>query len=258
MSPGLARSFATPSGLLYLSLGGVVGEFRDLAPALEALDHDVRVQLVVPLDGGRAPVVVRRPVAVRPGLVAAHVLAAHPLDHLDLLDVGDVVDAAVGAAVLEEVAAAVEVDDVLPGVEVVGGEVGALVGGFDLHVLDVRTGVVLLVAAREGVFVLLVDRGERGVPEAAVQLHAVRAGVGRPGAAVLARGEDVGVGGGGGRGAGGVRAGDTGSEECGRGGGGDHRGEGGFSAEGTHLTVQSEQEGSGVCRVPLGRAGRIR
>ncbi|WP_259120054.1 hypothetical protein [Rhodococcus erythropolis] len=115
------------------------------------------------------------PILAVDGLVVpfgrGHIITGQRLDYLDVLDVGDVVDAGFAAVVLQHVAATVEVHDVLPGMERIRGELLAGIVRLDGHVVAlVRVRVVIvgggkqiLPATGERVLLLLVHVGERGM-----------------------------------------------------------------------------------------------
>ncbi|MNE18320.1 hypothetical protein D3C80_1113510 [compost metagenome] len=143
------------------------------AAGLEGLHHDVLAKLLVPLDRRCTEEVVRRvgvdllTRAFRPPGCALGQYDFH------ILGIGDVKDLQVATHVLVEVTLAVEVDDVLPGVE--GLDRNRVIGLY-LHVLDVALGIPVIQLAGERLAFMGERRGHGPDELAGSLVHAIAAG----------------------------------------------------------------------------------
>ena len=144
-------------GLDFVRLAVLVAQHAKTAN-LEGLDHDVLAQFLVPLHRRRAEHIVRG-IGVfflaRAVRAPGRALGEH---QLHVFGVGDIEDLQVAAHVLVEVALAVEVDDVLPGVKRLDRD---RVVGLDGHVLDVAFGVPVIQLASERLTFMAERRGHR-------------------------------------------------------------------------------------------------
>ena len=145
------------------------------AADLEGLDHDVLAQVRVPLDGRGAEhvaFVIGIDLFARsfPG-PGASFLVHDP----QILRIGDIIDFQRAADVLVHVPAAVEIDDVLPGME---GFDGDRVVGLDGHVFRVLVRIPVVQLAFKRLGFMLMGRGRRVDEAAGFRIHAVAGGIG--------------------------------------------------------------------------------
>ena len=158
-------------------LGALIAQHAEAAD-LEGLYHDVFAQVVVPLDGSGP-----EHVAFRVGVDLFTASLPGPrvpflVQHLQVSRIGDIVDLQVAPNILVHVPSAVEIHDILPGVE---GFHGNRIVGLDGHVTGILIGIPVVQLAFKGLGFVLVRRG-RGIDEqAGFRIHAIalRIGFGR-------------------------------------------------------------------------------